>query len=1434
MKMTNKDIEIIEVIEGRGGGGKGGGSKSPPKEAESDLVSNTIATAVDLISEGEIEGLVNGERSIYFNQIPLRNESNELNYSGVEVQVTEGYPSATQDYLKGITDSTPTEKVITGNQEITKDGTKPTPQLVDAGADSVRLNLYVGTFLRIDQSSGEVRPVKAELRIDIQPNGGSWVNGIKDVVFQGIRSGGQYVKSVVIRNLTQYGPGPWNIRVERITDDYDSAFRTCNTFWSSYTEIIDRKLNYPNCALMGFRASAKDFGTTIPSRFYHMKLLKCSVPTGYDPVNATYSDPWDGSMKAEKEYTNNPAWILYELCTNKRFGLGIQLSVPAKIELYNMSKYNDFPLDDGQGDYVRRYTFNYVFNTQTKAIEMIKDVAASCNTMVYYDGYSIRFSQDAPKTPSKLVTNSNVINGLFNYTSSSIFNRHNVAKVTWFDMNNFCKPKVEVVEDKNGILRYGERKTIDIVEIGCTSRSQAHRKGKWFLYTELYQTDLVSYQSSWDHADVTPGDIIKIMDYDYAGVKAQEGRIVDSSTTGVTIDSPIVMKSGHSYTIDLVKSDGSNILERGILTNIGSQTQLVFNTPISSADVPKKGSVYIITDVNELEPRQFRVLSNNEIDKNIYEINAVEHNPNKYVYVEQDIPLPDDYYSTIPDGVLEPPTNLIAQEFSYTEGYHPNLRFGILLTWNHSPDTRKLYYEIQWQDHQLPGSWKTLANFVNEDSYIIKPVEPGIYDFRVRAIGEGTHRSWWETLLNFELVGDPDIINQVTGLKVVGGPDDYTFLGKDCEIEWNPPAKAGGINANLIISHYVVKVLTIGDVLLRVDTVPKEVTNYIYTLEMNTQDNINPIREFKFQVYAVDENGKEGTPATLSVYNPPPTMAGFTPTVTAVFKGVIVEWSNLTLDDPDGDKFSVYIAQNTPPSTKVTDVEWRMRKHLETGLDDESIYYAQIEPYDVFGPGPKSNVSDSFEPLKISLVDIDEELTTSIVMTDSKNSTSEQLEVLYDRIVDSGGISYQNGDWINYNFGIELFQEGVRIYPSTNAHIYVSYRRQDGEWKYLGGNAQKKLDDTGAMTAYSTQNEAINNYLQLTTGKNVPKFPNGIIAVECRLHILSSTTIRELIFIREVIAEQIVADRLSAISSDIGSIYAGTIFLSDYLTLESSLGKIYMDGESIVIGEQTPGHNYAIWFDGDIEFYQWNPALNSHQLYKNLRKFEHGVSQNNTTVTVPGPWNKTPQIIVSPNTIKTYLKDYSTQDQTLEMGYEGIGILSTTRAYRFIPRLRTTLGAATNTTTWNDTQNTTSEGWVYGQIRLTPPNTSKIKVNISMKGRATRTCWSADSTQITYNGCKLDLYINVMHNLTHIKLMETSSGNEISWSGSQTVTIQPGEWYYRLELHFTHPRLQGCGIWGVFSENIYAYLTHTSSTYDQIAVSNIIAEGDVNWWALGE
>lgn len=320
------------------------------------------------------------------------------------------------------------------------------------------------------------------------------------------------------------GSPPWDIKVERLTADSTSAMLNNPTVWDSFTEIIDAKLSYPNSALIGLKVDASQF-QGIPSRGYEVKGLKVKVPVNYDPNTHQYSGVWNGAFKIA--WTDNPVWCFYDLLTNTRYGLGNYVGEPNKWALYEIAQYCDELVPNGTGGAERRFTCNLYLQTQEEAYKVIANFASIFRAMVFWMAGQVTASCDMPRDPCMLFTAANVIDGQFVYSGSSLKSRHTVALVSWNDPNEMYKLKVEYVEDHIGITQLGIVPT-EVLAMGCTSRGQAHRLGKWLLYTERQETETVTFRTGLDASFVYPGMVVITQDQFRSG-KRWGGRLAGSA-----------------------------------------------------------------------------------------------------------------------------------------------------------------------------------------------------------------------------------------------------------------------------------------------------------------------------------------------------------------------------------------------------------------------------------------------------------------------------------------------------------------------------------------------------------------------------------------------------------------------------------------------------------------------------------------------------------------------------------------------------------------------------------------------------------------------------------------------------------------------------------------------------------------------------------------
>jgi len=555
-------MEYTKKIIRGAGGGKGGGGGRAAVEDPNNMHSTGTAKLIDLVSEGEIEGLVNGAKSIFFDDTPLKNANGDWNFEDVVWEERQG--SQGQGYIPGF-ESVGNQKSV--GTRVQKDGSTPNGvirTLTNSNMDAIRVSLYTNNFSNQDKSTGDVHGSSVEYQIDFQvDNSGSWV------------SQGTFTKTG--KTTARYDwahrfpiPDSWktagfnqvSVRVKRLTEDSDSQAINNDIYWNTYTEIIDNKFTYPNSALVGIQLDAKQFGH-VPRRGYEIKGVKVKVPSNYTPYdpNSTqvgdflYSSIWDGTF--DVKWTMNPAWIYYDLLTNDRYGLGQFLDeyYIDKWALYTIARYCDSVDDNGQyvgvpsgfmdGNTTKmepRFTCNLYLQGANEAYKVLNDLASVFRGLVYWDEGLVSAIQDAPKLPVFHFTEANVIDGNFAYTGSSKKARHNVVLVTWNDPANGYKQTIEYVEDREGIQRYGMVEK-SVIAFGCTSRGQAQRVGKWILYTERLETEGITFKTGFEGVPVRPGDLVKVSDKHRAGVR-YGGRIIPSVCSDTSYTTQTDCESG--------------------------------------------------------------------------------------------------------------------------------------------------------------------------------------------------------------------------------------------------------------------------------------------------------------------------------------------------------------------------------------------------------------------------------------------------------------------------------------------------------------------------------------------------------------------------------------------------------------------------------------------------------------------------------------------------------------------------------------------------------------------------------------------------------------------------------------------------------------------------------------------------------------------------
>ncbi|MCZ8872268.1 phage attachment tail tip protein J [Escherichia albertii] len=632
--------------------GKGSSKGHTPREAKDNLKSTQLLSVIDAISEGPIEGPVDGLKSVLLNSTPVLDSEGNTNISGVTVVFRAGEQEQTSP--EGF-ESSGSETVL--GTEVKYD-TPITRTITSANIDRLRFTFGVQALVETT-SKGDRNPSEVRLLVQIQRNGG-WVTE-KDITIKG-KTTSQYLASVVVDNLP---PRPFSIRMRRMTPDSTTDQLQNKTLWSSYTEIIDVKQCYPNTALVGVQVDSEQFGSQQVSRNYHLRGRILQVPSNYNPQTRQYSGIWDGTFKPA--YSNNMAWCLWDMLTHPRYGMGKRLGAADvdKWALYVIGQYCDQSVPDGFGGTEPRITCNAYLTTQRKAWDVLSDFCSAMRCMPVWNGQALTFVQDRPSDKVWTYNRSNVVmpddGAPFRYSFSALKDRHNAVEVNWIDPNNGWETATELVEDTQAIARYG-RNVTKMDAFGCTSRGQAHRAGLWLIKTELLETQTVDFSVGAEGLRHVPGDVIEICDDDYAGISIG-GRVlaVNSQTRTLTLDREITLPSSSTKLISLVDGSGNPIS-----VEVQSVTDGV---KVKVSRVPDGVAEYSVWGLKlpTLRQRLFRCVSIRENDDGTYAITAVQHVPEKEAIVDNGAHFDGDQSGTV-NGVTPPAVQHLTAEVTADSG----------------------------------------------------------------------------------------------------------------------------------------------------------------------------------------------------------------------------------------------------------------------------------------------------------------------------------------------------------------------------------------------------------------------------------------------------------------------------------------------------------------------------------------------------------------------------------------------------------------------------------------------------------------------------------------------------------------------------------------------------------------------------------------------
>ena len=739
---------MSKIIGSGGGGGKsgvrGGGT---PTEAKDNLDSKSFARVLDLLGEGEIGGLVDGAKSIFLNNTPLQAADGTFNFKDVSYEVRNGTSSQT---VIPITRNVSTTK-STGFSTVPQ-ATPKVIQITDSDVDAVSVNITVPALQRIS-GEGDIFGSEIKLEIAVQYSGGSYstvVSGNAGTITG--RTPDVYLRDYLI-NLD--GAFPVNVKVTRITADSSSAKLSNEFQFNSYVEIKYDQRTYPNSALIGLKVDAEQF-TSIPTRKYLVKGTKVKVPhnaTVRADGSLSYTGTFNGTLGAA-QYTNDPAWCLYDLLTSSRYGLGAHL-VEAdldKFSFYQASLYCSAQIDDGTGtgNTEPRFSCNVSIQNQQEAYNVINQMCSVFRAMPYYQAGNLTITQDAPKDSSYLFTLANVLEPGFTYSNASQKTRPTVVVAKYLDLDLRDINYEEVIDTANQ-TRYG---TVirNINAFACTSRGQANRLAKWLLYMENVEREVVTFATSVDAGVVVrPGQIIEIADPVRSGER-RGGRIQAATTNSVTVDNTTDLTYKIGATLSAVLSDGS--VENKTVTSIVDD---VINLGQHFSSAPNVNSVWVY-QTNDILTSTWRVLEVKEQDRSNYVITASQYNSGKYNHIESGIALTPRDVTNL-DVAPASPTGVTAEEVIYENTGIARVK--IIVSWTTSTDN--VY--VRWRYEQGNYVSRTVEG---AKSYEILDTIAGDYTIEVYSVSASGLRSTLPSSLNpFVAAGKTAAPTNVSGVTLL-------------------------------------------------------------------------------------------------------------------------------------------------------------------------------------------------------------------------------------------------------------------------------------------------------------------------------------------------------------------------------------------------------------------------------------------------------------------------------------------------------------------------------------------------------------------------------------------------------------------------------------------------------------------------------------------
>lgn len=790
-------------------------SRAPVIAPDSAQSTTTIKILYGL-SEGEIEGLADGLKSVYLDDTPVHDANDNPNFDNVVVDFRSG--TNDQDYIEGFPD---VSNEININVEL-KEITPWVRAFSNTDLDAVRVRLKWGALRVQDATTGNVDGLTIRYAIDRQTDGGAWEEVLNTQISDKTSPDYQRTHRIELPRADQ----GWLVRVRRITPNQNSDLISDKMYVAAVTEVIDVKLRHPNTALLGLQYDAQTF-SNIAKMAARCKGVLIRVPTNYDPKTRQYVGIWDGTFKYA--YTNNPAWHFYDACIDKRRGLGNHLdqSMVDKWSIYRLGQYCDELVPDGKGGQEPRFTLNVYQQAQEDAYSVLRKMAGVMRAYMFWDGQSIVLDADMPSDTVYTFTRANVIDGHFEYSGTRKRDRHTIAVVNFDNPDNRFKTEPEPIPDEEAIAKYGINK-VEIDAWGITSRGQAQRAGLWALKTEKYETQTVVFKVGLDGYIPQPGKIIEIADQSFAG-RANGGRIssISADLKQVTLDrDDVVCRAGDRLVINGEDGKAKARVIEGINGRVVTVVSAFEENTISSQNV-------WVIDAQDLSTMKFRIVSIIQNDKHQFEIKAVQYNPQKYDAIDYGA-----YIDEIPITIVNPDMQPAVESVSLST--YDKIEQGmniavIVIGWPQAQGAVR--YQVEWRKDD--GSWIKMP-LTGNNSVEVEGVYSGNYQARITAFSA------------FDIASLPTYSSVTALLGKNGTPPALANLAATgilfgIQLEWIFPAKGA-----LDTAHTEIRVSPDG--VSNISTLGL----FAYPTTTHTIQGLQPNLKLYFQARLIDRLGNVG------------------------------------------------------------------------------------------------------------------------------------------------------------------------------------------------------------------------------------------------------------------------------------------------------------------------------------------------------------------------------------------------------------------------------------------------------------------------------------------------------------------------------------------------------------------------------------------------